>query len=329
MSFDRATRRPLGRRRRVGALGADPPRRAGANYGWSVVEGPQPVRPDGRRARRRSCRPSSSTRTPRPHRSPAAMSIAATGSRRLAASMSMATTSRARSGACGTTAARSPGGASWPIRACDSSRSARDATASSTSSSTSGRTRSIALSRTPVLETGRRSRAALGQTGLFTSTRDQVPAPGVIPYAINAELWCDGTKAERLMAIPGDGRSRSTRGDAGDSRTAPCWPGRSRSISWKATPARRRRLETQVLHREDGSWRPYTYIWDDSQADATLADAAGASRLVHRPRPRGSRRLARARLSLRRAIGMRAAATTRGSNPVTSSTAASPPRPWR
>ena len=33
----------------------------------------------------------------------------------------------------------------------------------------------------------------------------------------------------------------------------------------------RRRLETQVLHLEAGSWRPYTYVWNDDQTDATLA----------------------------------------------------------
>ena len=52
--------------------------------------------------------------------------------------------------------------------------------------------------------------------------------------------------------------------------------------SGRATrPAPRpRRLETQILHREDGSWRPYTYIWQDDQADATLADPGGASRTL-------------------------------------------------
>src|SRR6185437_7511909 len=46
----------------------------------------------------------------------------------------------------------------------------------------------------------------LGQTGLFASTHDQRPAPGVVPYAINAEVWADGARAERFLAIPGTGR---------------------------------------------------------------------------------------------------------------------------
>src|SRR5439155_24208665 len=42
--------------------------------------------------------------------------------------------------------------------------------------------------------------------------------------------------------------------------------------------ASRRRLETQVLHLEGGSWRPYSYVWNDAQTDAVLADAAGSTR---------------------------------------------------
>ena len=46
----------------------------------------------------------------------------------------------------------------------------------------------------------------LSQTGLFASTRDHRPAPGVVPYTVNAELWADGATAERFLAVPGDGR---------------------------------------------------------------------------------------------------------------------------
>jgi len=49
-------------------------------------------------------------------------------------------------------------------------------------------------------------------------------------------------------------------------------------------PASRRRLETRLLHFEvipgndeygDGYWRGYTYIWNDDQTDAALADVSG------------------------------------------------------
>ena len=59
----------------------------------------------------------------------------------------------------------------------------------------------------------------LSQTGLFASTRDHRPAPGVVPYQVNAELWADGATAERLLAVPGAAASVSmTRATGGSPR---------------------------------------------------------------------------------------------------------------
>ena len=38
------------------------------------------------------------------------------------------------------------------------------------------------------------------------------------------------------------------------------------------------RLETQLLHFENGTWRPYSYLWDEAGQDAQLVDPAGAIR---------------------------------------------------
>jgi uncharacterized repeat protein (TIGR03806 family) len=118
----------------------------------------------------------------------------------------------------------------------------------------------------------------LSETGLFASTRDQTPAPGVVPYTVNAEPWADGAKAERLMAIPG-----STRGEFDNQGRVRLLDGSvlARTVSLdlvEGDPKSSRRLETQVLHRESASWRPYTYVWNDAQDDADLADAGGSSR---------------------------------------------------
>jgi putative heme-binding domain-containing protein len=39
-------------------------------------------------------------------------------------------------------------------------------------------------------------------------------------------------------------------------------------------------METQVLHLEADAWRPYSYVWNNEQTDAVLADAAGATATV-------------------------------------------------
>jgi uncharacterized repeat protein (TIGR03806 family) len=132
----------------------------------------------------------------------------------------------------------------------------------------------------------------LSETGLFASAKGHAPAPGVLPYAINAEAWSDGTMAERLLAIPGEGRIDV---DPEGRWKLPEGTILARTVSLdliEGDPKSRRRLETQVLHLEEGSWRPYTYAWDEDQSDAKLLDAPGSSRTfsVRDDRAPGGRR---------------------------------------
>ena len=46
----------------------------------------------------------------------------------------------------------------------------------------------------------------LSETGLFADVKQLKPAPGLIPYSVNAPLWSDGASKERYLAIPADGR---------------------------------------------------------------------------------------------------------------------------
>jgi putative heme-binding domain-containing protein len=134
----------------------------------------------------------------------------------------------------------------------------------------------------------------LSESGLFASTKDHTPAHGVIPYAINAEAWADGVRGERFLGIPGTAKIEV------DKEGNPKLPEGSvlaKTMSVERTagdPSSRTRLETQVLHFEEGSWRPYTYLWNDEQTDATLADANGSSRTISvhdRHAPGGEREL--------------------------------------
>jgi uncharacterized repeat protein (TIGR03806 family) len=132
----------------------------------------------------------------------------------------------------------------------------------------------------------------LSRTGLFASTREHTPAPGVLPYRINAELWSDYAIAERLLALPGE--SRIGIDDAGR-WTFPDGSVLARTVSLEleaGNPESRRRVETQVLHREEGAWRPYTYVWNEDQSDASLGDAQGSSQLfpIRDPRAPGGHR---------------------------------------
>lgn len=122
----------------------------------------------------------------------------------------------------------------------------------------------------------------LSQTGLFASVPDHTPAAGVRPFAINSPQWLDGARAERWIALPGTSAATLH-------ATAKPIPG---FVSWhnfrmhfpKDTVLTRtltwaeRRVETQLLHYDGQDWRPYTYAWRDDQTDADLVPADGAER---------------------------------------------------
>jgi len=131
----------------------------------------------------------------------------------------------------------------------------------------------------------------LSETGLFASTKDHKPEKGLIPYDVNAALWSDGAAKERFLALPGTSKIEF------DAITYP-QPAPGSPPGWRfpdgtvlvktfaletepGNPASRRRLETRLLHFQEipgadeygeGYWRGYTYVWNDEQSDADLLD---------------------------------------------------------
>lgn len=137
----------------------------------------------------------------------------------------------------------------------------------------------------------------LSETGLFASTPEHQPMPGLIPYSVNSELWSDGATKERFLALPGNGKIEY------DAVTYP-QPAPGAPPGWRfpdgtvlvktffldtevGNPASRRRLETRLLHYEHvpgneevgaDIWHGYTYVWNDEQTDAELLEAKGRDR---------------------------------------------------
>jgi uncharacterized repeat protein (TIGR03806 family) len=133
----------------------------------------------------------------------------------------------------------------------------------------------------------------LSETGLFASTKDHKPAKGLIPYSVNAPLWSDGLLKERFLALPGESKIDF------DAIVYP-QPAPGAPPGWRfpdgtvlvktfaldtdaGNPASRRRLETRILHYQEipgadeygeGYWRGYTYLWNDAQTDAELLDGS-------------------------------------------------------
>lgn len=138
----------------------------------------------------------------------------------------------------------------------------------------------------------------LSESGLFSSVKDYELAPGVIPYAIIAEPWADGTTSSRFVALPGDSQLDVHTGNnvqKGNLRGEWKYPDGTvlgKTIELPYAAGGKRRLETQILHRYEDSWRAYSYIWNDDQTDATLLEGEGFDRAIplRDPGPKGEPR---------------------------------------
>jgi uncharacterized repeat protein (TIGR03806 family) len=130
----------------------------------------------------------------------------------------------------------------------------------------------------------------LSETGIFESVAGHRPAPGVVPYSINAELWSDGAHAERFAGVPETGtirlypQSKPVPGSMfGRSIEFPTDSVLIKTLSLEmkqGDPASRRRIETQVLHFDGRDWRGYTYAWNDDERDAVLVEGEGRARVL-------------------------------------------------
>ena len=131
----------------------------------------------------------------------------------------------------------------------------------------------------------------LSETGLFSNVKEQAPAPGVYGFAPNAHQWQDGAHSRWFIALPGT--SSVTVFD----RPRPL-PGQVFWHSFKmqfppdavlvktiyldvlvGDREERRKIETQILHCDGEDWRGYTYSWRDDQSDADLVPADGGEKV--------------------------------------------------
>lgn len=111
----------------------------------------------------------------------------------------------------------------------------------------------------------------LSASGVFASVPAYRPAPGLVPYEVNAPLWSDGAYKERHLGIPGEGRIDFTESGA--------WGLPDGTVLVKTfsldLDQGRRRVETRYLVKQQNEWVGYSYRWNEAQTDATLVEAAG------------------------------------------------------
>ena len=135
----------------------------------------------------------------------------------------------------------------------------------------------------------------LSETGLFSSVREQTPAPGVLPYEINSPQWQDGADARHWVALPGDSGVSVYSGEGKPIPSQVYWHNFRlhfpkdavlvKTLSLTTGAAAKRNVETQILHFDGSDWKPYTFAWRDDQSDADLVPAAGAEKVLQRADP--------------------------------------------
>ncbi len=126
----------------------------------------------------------------------------------------------------------------------------------------------------------------ISETGLFADTAKVVPAPGVYPYEIVAEPWLDHATAERHVGLPASTaatfyQSLQKVPDTEWFNSRVFFPkdgvlARTISIELeRGNAASRKRLETQIMHFNGREFFGYTYKWNEAGTDATLVPGAG------------------------------------------------------
>jgi putative heme-binding domain-containing protein len=139
------------------------------------------------------------------------------------------------------------------------------------------------LVRRPPVEANVLFPTRLSETGLFADTAAQAPAPGVVPYDVSAEAWADGTTAERWLALPGKAQlslyeaQNPQQGFIRGKFKFPTDGVLAKTIAIETSPGVMRRIETQLLHFNGADWCAYSYLWNDDQTDAELVGPEGAA----------------------------------------------------
>jgi uncharacterized repeat protein (TIGR03806 family) len=118
----------------------------------------------------------------------------------------------------------------------------------------------------------------LSQTGIFDSVPEQKPAPGVIPYSVNAPVWHDGASMTRLLAVPNDDTINPTPARGWEFMDGAVLVQTLSLEMEQGNPASRKVIETRLMTHQGGEWAGYSYEWNDEQTDARLTPKEGKNR---------------------------------------------------
>lgn len=127
--------------------------------------------------------------------------------------------------------------------------------------------------------TGKAFPVLLSQTGCFTDLAKLTPAPGLVPYSVNAPFWSDGAAKQRWLVLPKGSVQAGKPGpiQVPDDDLA-AWPMPAGTLIVKhfgvgdggKTP-----VETRFMQRTADGWRFHTYRWNEGGTEAELLAGGG------------------------------------------------------
>ncbi|MCZ6673263.1 MAG: PQQ-dependent sugar dehydrogenase [Verrucomicrobia bacterium] len=114
---------------------------------------------------------------------------------------------------------------------------------------------------------------SLSDTGLFQNAENEKVSPGVYPFTINAPTWQDGYESRYWVGLPDKGRIEAIVAYRVELPLLG-YEKPAGTVLAKTIHKDGQRIETQILHW-DGYWNGYSYRWNDDQTDATLVPKEG------------------------------------------------------
>ena len=120
--------------------------------------------------------------------------------------------------------------------------------------------------------------ATLSATGAFSNLSNLTPAPGVLPFTVNAPLWSDAASKQRWIAVPNNGAPYGA-DERVTFRANAEWDYPVGTVTIKhfeltnsdASGSAVRRLETRFMVKaRDATWYGITYRWRPDGSDADL-----------------------------------------------------------
>ena len=108
----------------------------------------------------------------------------------------------------------------------------------------------------------------LSETGLYSDASSLTVDPELLAFSPQYPLWTDGAEKRRWVSLPPGAVIDTTDIDA--------WTFPVGTRFWKEFSFGGRRVETRMLVKwNETDWHFASYVWNESQTDATLAPATG------------------------------------------------------